>query len=560
MKTQKRIICVMLLLSLMLSLFLPLMVSAEESYTLSGTWFFNEDIDFSDSSTNAYVNFISAELSSCYDLEFLSSYKQIHYMDDELGNVLVYDGSNWISDDYRYVDFGSTPQEVSREFYTQFTSVAKKVTVAPSNVIDDLSKDENFDVNAYPHNSTDYSLNVIQIAEGEGGELFIYVYQPSDATKDYEAKYINMSLQDISTRDLTYNLYSLTLVNSYGVFDKYQVDNFTVSDDSDRFYNIAGIYRPYDSDVDTSSSSEAIDGVNYKSFSVGQSWYTYYYNGELFYEMETMDVVEIDVFATGSLRYSNGFILYDNACDSHYIAFSVGNYDVEKIYDADITYKLTKYNYWYNNLGATSTNVLGTETVTKKLSEFDTGSNAGNGLLGKKYTWNRIQDVETFKTEAEADANETFNEVELAGLEQSEFVFRFAETDFTATSTGTEYLSEYSVASEIGILRLHFLSEGQYYNLGVVSDLVATDSTPELDTSNKDNIINYIEEMDEYLGDFLTFLMLIILVAIILVALVYLKPLASAIGKGFKEIISLIWSAVTLPFQLIGSLFSSKRR
>ena len=547
----------MLLLSLVLSLFLPLMVSAEESYTLGGTWFFNEDIDFSDSSTNAYVNFISAELSSCYDLEFLSSYKQIHYMDDELGNVLVYDGSKWVSDDYRYVDFGSTPQEVSREFYTQFTSVAKKVTVAPSNVIDDLSKDENFYVNAYPHNSTDYSLNVIQIAEGEGGELFIYVYQPSDATKDYEAKYINMSLQDISTRDLTYNLYSLTLVNKYGVFDKYVVNDFTVSEDSDRFYNIAAIYRPYDKEVDTSSSSEAIDDVNYKSYSVGQSWYTYYYNGELYYEMETMDVVEIDVYATGSLRYYEGFKLYADACDSHYIAFSIGNYDVEKIYDADITYTLTTYNYWYNNLGATSLNVTGTETVTKKLTEFDTGSNDGDGLRGKKYTWNRIQDVSTFKTEAEADANETFNEVELAGLEQSEFVFRFAETDFTATSTGTEYLSEYSVATEIGILRLHFLAEGQYYNLGAVSDLVATDSVPELETSNIDNIIN---AMDEYLGDFLTLLMLIILVAFILVALVYLKPLASAIGKGFKEIISLIWSAVTLPFQLIGSLFSSKRR
>lgn len=556
MKIQKRILSLMLLLILILSLFLPLTVSAEGSYTVSGLWLIDTEPELPTTTINQSVTFTTNFDDTVFNT--MDIYSSSIYMGNDSLGIMAYSGSTWNDDGYRYVNFGDTPQSVSSEYYSWISKAGKKVTITASAVLDDLSKDKNFDVNAYPHNSTDYSLNVIQIAEGEGGELFVYVYQPSDATKDYEAKYINMSLQDISTRDLTYNLYSLTLVNKYGVFDKYVVNDFTVSEDSDRFYNIASIYRLYDEKVD--ASSEAIDSVQCKAYEVGQSWYTYYYNGELFYEMETMDVVEIDVFATGSLRYSNGFILYDNACDSHYIAFSVGNYDVEKIYDADITYKLTKYNYWYNNLGATSTNVLGTETVTKKLSEFDTGSNAGNGLLGKKYTWNRIQDVETFKTEAEADANETFNEVELAGLEQSEFVFRFAETDFTSTSTGTEYLSEYSVASEIGILRLHFLSEGQYYNLGVVSDLVATDSAPELDTSNKDNIINYIEEMDEYLGDFLTVIMLVIFVLIILVAVVYLKPLASAIGKGFKEIISLIWSVITLPFQLIGSLFSRKRR
>ena len=428
-----------------------------------------------------------------------------------------------------------------------------------SNVLDDLKKDKSFNSSAYPAKPNDYSLQVIQIAEGEHGELFIYVYQPSDATKDYKAKYINMSLESIyEKRNLQYKLYSLTWLNSDGVFDKYVVNDFTVKNDLYRYYSIAAIYREFDSTVD--ASSEAIDTKQYKGYPVGQYWCAYYYNDVLTYEMEKINVVNIDVQATGSVRYFDGFKFYWDSCDSHYIAFSVSNYNIEKIYDADITYTITNYNYWYNNLGAESTTVLGTETFTKKLTEFDTAGNSGGGLLGKKYTWNRIQDVNTFIKEAEEDANEAFSTEEKNALNNAQFVFRFAETDYATVSTGTEVNTEYSVATNIGVLRLHFLAEGKVYNLGCVSDLVGTDSNPELVVDGKDNLKNYLEEMDYYLEDFFKVMFLIILVIIILIFIIYFKPVISLMFRGVTEIFSLIYSTITLPFQLIASAFKNKRR
>ena len=570
MKNTKKILSIMLLLSMFLTFLLPLTVSAEESYTLSGTWIFNENIKASASSVNSYLNFTSHTCSSGYDIEYLgSTYNQIRYMDDELGNVLVYDSSGWKSLEYRTVDFGEAPQKVEKDFYLWFISVAKKFGVKPSSVIADLNKDSKFNANNYPHIADDYGLEVIQIAESDNGELYIYVYQPSDATKNLEAKYINMSLQDISKRNLTYDLYSLTLVNSYGVFDKYVVNDFKVSSDPDRFYNIASIYRAYDSSID--STSEAIDSKQYVAFEVAQSWYAYYYNGQLQYEMETMDVVEIEYHATGSVRYANGLKfgqLYIDSCDSHYVAFSIENYDVEKIYDADIVYTIGTYSwaetytpYHY------SEELASTQVYKKTLSHLETASNDGSGLFGKKYTWYRIQDVNTFINEAQNDANESFSEDELAALRSSDFVFRFAETDYYMTPTSTSSFGSFSKTENVGILRLHFLSEGKYYNLGVVSDLVGTDEKPDLDVSGSDNFQNNLEELMELINsifDFLDELYSIVLIIILVLGFVlfarFAKPIFTPIKQGFGEIFSIILAIILTPFELIASLFRNKRR
>ena len=48
-----------------------------------------------------------------------------------------------------------------------------------STVLEDLQSDSSFNVESYPLKEKDYSLQVIQIAESENKELFIYAYQPS---------------------------------------------------------------------------------------------------------------------------------------------------------------------------------------------------------------------------------------------------------------------------------------------------------------------------------------------------------------------------------------------
>ena len=60
--------------------------------------------------------------------------------------------------------------------FSAFISFA--IDNAFSNVLEDLESDENFVVEEYPVNMTDYSLQIINVAESTDKELFIYVYQP----------------------------------------------------------------------------------------------------------------------------------------------------------------------------------------------------------------------------------------------------------------------------------------------------------------------------------------------------------------------------------------------
>lgn len=80
-----------------------------------------------------------------------------------------------------------------------------------SKVLDDLKKDEGFNIEDYPLVEDNHSLQVIQIAESNDKELFIYVYQPS-------AKYIATSIDFSTTYDeddnfYDFNNYKLKLLN-----------------------------------------------------------------------------------------------------------------------------------------------------------------------------------------------------------------------------------------------------------------------------------------------------------------------------------------------------------
>ncbi|MBO5010550.1 MAG: hypothetical protein J6D20_07645 [Clostridia bacterium] len=436
-----------------------------------------------------------------------------------------------------------------------FSITASAESTGYTNVLTDLQKDSSFNPDNYPAKEDDTSVQVIHIAEGENGELFIYVYQPCDAKKDYKAKFINMSLQNPVEKNLQYKLYSLTWLNSNGVFDKYIVNDFTVTSSAERYYNIATVYRPYDKTVDT--SSEAIDNIQCKGFAVGQYWKAYYYNNVLFYEAKHIDVVDIEIQATGTVRYTEGFKLYVDSCDSHYVAFSIKNYNVEQIYDADITYTINNYekSTVYTVGGGTTTKLTSSEKKDSEyLSAKEVGSNDGDGWLGKKYSWYRITDVTTFKKQVEEDSNDTFSQEELDGLAKSQFVFRFAETEYRLVSSPNASVSYYSEAVNIGVLRLHFLSDGQFYNLGCVSDLVGTDSIPELTVDLLDNIENM--EIWEKL-----YALLCLIVFLIILSFFFspIKAVLKVIWEGIKFIFSMLCAIITLPIQLIQQAFSKDK-
>ena len=554
---NKRIICAILLFCLMVVMFSPFTVSAEETYTLSGEWVIDKEFAFPDTPIRQDIKFTTKFSTDTY--RYIVFEKPNLVIGNYSGITSAYSSLGWTSSAFRFLDFGLTPQSVSKEFYLYFTSIAKQRSLKPSDILDDLSKDSRFDLEEYPDDPTDYGLHVVQIAESENHELFIYVYQPSNATRDYEARYINMSLENPTSKKATNKLYSLTLVDTHGTLDKYKVNNFFVSDDEDRYYNIATIYRFFDSEVD--NSSDAVDTIQGRGYEVGQCWHAYYYNDELYYERKDVNVVEVDIKATGSIYYPEGFKLHVDACDSHYVAFSVENYKVDQIFDADITYTMDYYTWTESyTIGGSRTDTLESSTLVESdyLSSKETGSNDGDGWFGVKYTWTRIQDIDTFLSDVAKDTDRTFSEEELNALKNSQFVFRFLETEnykWTDHINGNASGGHYTLVEDISILRLHFVSEGKRYNLGVVGDLVGIDSTPDGGLNVNENLENWWEEN----GDEVTAIvaLIIFLLAAILIY-IYARDLGVAIIRGVADLLTLLINLLLLPFKLLSALLKNR--
>ena len=434
-----------------------------------------------------------------------------------------------------------------------FAVPAEAATVSYSNVLEDLEKDVNFNPEDYPADPTDYSLKIIQVVESESGELFLYVYQPSNDTKDLKAAKVNMSLQEPSDKAATYSLYNLTWLNSDGVFDKYIVNDFVVSDEAYRYYTISTIYRKHDESIDD-PALDADDTIDYVGLAVGQSWCCYSYNGEYNCESKKIDFVEVEIQSVGFTQFPEGFKLYLDKCDSHFVAFSIEGFDVDHIYDADVsyTYKTATRATGLGLTGETNYSEPVTENLT--ISDYQQGSNDGDGLFGKKYTWDRISTVEQFISETEDYTNEFLSNSDRENLSKSEFVFRFLETSrSTSSSISGTTVSYWTSVTEVAILRLHFLSEGKVYNLGVVSDIVSDDGIPDYIVTIGDNFMN-----QEWWQILVALLGAIILGLLLSLLLPVFKAIFSVVWIVIKIIFKFCYNIILFPYKIFVSLFRKK--
>lgn len=345
--------------------------------------------------------------------------------------------------------------------------LAKADTVAGSSVLADLQKDENFKLDNYPAKADDYSLQVIQIAESSAKELLVYVYQPAAETKKLQATSINIStgIND----NVAYKNYKLTYLSSEKTLAKYAVQEFELKSDALRYYDISSIFRKWEKGLDEEPTDDnTIDEV---SFEVAQLWTASTVNGQVSYSCVETETVEIVNKHVGSIYCENGWFSRVDAIDSHYIAFST-NKQIDKLIDADISFTYTPM-YKRHNLGGDHIYTNG-ETQLKQLtlSETDKVTLKPSGIGGKKYEWNRIQSVETFKNE-----NELKDET-LEALLGTQWVFRFFETDYRVSNDGNLHYY-YTVVNEVTILRLKFDSDGKIYNLGVVDNKQSGDTRPD---------------------------------------------------------------------------------
>lgn len=401
------------------------------------------------------------------------------------------------------------------------SSAAYASTSDYTSVIDDLTSDSSFKASDYPSNENDYSLNVIQIAESSDGELFVYVYQPSGkmtATSINISTAINDSLKYVN--------YKLTYLNSSGVFYKYRVEGLTVKSDTVRYYDISSVFRKWVEGIDNEASGgNTVDEVSY---AVSQLWTACTINGEVSYNMLSTETIVVTDKYVGFIRYIDGFSLYKDSCDSHYVAFSTDK-PIDRLMEADVYYVSRDFTE-YMSLFGTNYTYGDEEKHYVSLDYTQKAENDVGGLIpGNKYTWDRIQSVSDFI------ATEELTEESKEYLSGKEWVLRFCETDYyqgaviggTRQSTGTQ-------VTQVTILRLKFETDGITYNLGVVDNKQTGDLNPDNYPDPEFNIPWYVWAL---LG----------LVAVILLV-VLINPVASLLLFILKG----IWAIVSAPFKFIG--------
>lgn len=346
-----------------------------------------------------------------------------------------------------------------------------------SDVLDDLQNDSNFNAADYSIVTGDYSIEVIQIAESENKELFVYTYQPCQPVYPLVATEINMSLSDkvggivvddeVVAGSDTSKLYQLTLLNTDGVFAKYKVNDFTVSSDLVRYYTISSIYRDYIEDIDGESGND--NTKISKAFAVGKQFAAMTTESGVAYSCKDIDFVVIENPFVDFLAYGtyDGFdLIFGNVdyTDIHYIAFTPDR-QIDTLKEADVTY--TTQSYTLNGSGKDTGYSYGEK------SEPQYKTLTGNEQVGvdghPEYTWNSIYTAQDFmKTTTLTGEAKT-------QVENSQFVLVFLATkcsvqDLTDLMQGHYQRVTGTKVSDVAILRLMFETDGVTYNLGVVMD------------------------------------------------------------------------------------------
>lgn len=428
-----------------------------------------------------------------------------------------------------------------------------------TNVLEDLQKDENFNVASFPKDISDLSLKVIQVAETTGNELLVYVYQPS-VDKQYMATTINIS---VST-ELKYDNYKLVYLNNEETLFKYKVSGLKVSSDVGRHYDISSIYRAFVKGVDQEAGND--NTVSEIAYNVGQKWQAVTIDGNVFYHKIDVETIEITDKFVGFVRYEGGFKLLPNtSCDSHFVAFST-NKPIDNLISADVYFK-TQYMHYYEPTSVFNPTFCKVEENNVSLSYTDKAKvSVPADIFGKiTYKWERIQSVNDFLKDVNFNnvynrglVNTTvmskINDESLEAFNQKQWVLRFFESNYIEDSKIVHNgLAPFpvvdckrTIVSDVSILRLEFETDGIVYNLGVVDNKQSGGDLP----------VNDFEISNDYskLVHLISIIILVILALACLVVLSIFSPVFKQIfiiiGKGIYYFFKGLWWVVSAPFSV----------
>lgn len=342
-------------------------------------------------------------------------------------------------------------------------------TVDTYTVIQDFSQAENFDMAKYPAVTGDYSLSLIQIAESEKGQLYVYVYRPSGAgAKNYATEIrLEMPVDGVETSPADYKL---QLLSTSGTLDKYVVSGVSVRSDAVRYYSVVQLARAFDSTID--QAPEGDNTASTVAYSVGQTWKAETSGESVTYAMKYEDVVLITDKYVGFVRYKNEENIFGRACDSHFVAFATDR-DIDELLQARVYYCFQDVVREYNSAiinESPYTYTYGEMTESEILLSADNRMTVTTGGLFKNtFEWDEIQTVPEF-----LDGGEDYHLTKEAQkpFDGMQFVLRFCGTDYKMTGATTlqYFKEEYTSVSDVTILELTFMTDGETYDMAAVDN------------------------------------------------------------------------------------------
>lgn len=464
-------------------------------------------------------------------------------------------------------------------------------------VMDDLRKDETFDEMVYLPVDGDYSLHVIQVAEGEGGELFVYVYQPFGSSRNLLASSITLARSKSgkdSAQNLSFVNYKLTYLNSSEVFFKYKITNFSLSSDTVRHYNVAAIMRPWDSTIDEPAPNG--NKITEVPFEVNKLWTVTAEGDNVSYAMQETETVRITSKIVGYVNYSDGWRLWfggttSGATSAHFVAFSTDR-QIDKLVEVEVSFKTQDAQYrWCDNFihawhykqkfDYIKSDPIDHDNVV--LRETDKAATNVGVSFADKHEWNRIMTSQEFLDYHDSE-NGDYQLVtdDKANIQKQQWVLSFYETPiYQEGDVGWslilgapidllwkgEKLMKYTEVYELVMLRMMFQKDGETYNLGVIDNKQTGSGKPS-------NISNSIQDLKDALAkiegffnkaklvfEFLLenwWLLIVGVLAIglivsLIVSIVKLgaKVVFKAVGKILWWILKIVFYIVSLPVWLI---------
>lgn len=404
-----------------------------------------------------------------------------------------------------------------------------------TDVLEDLRKDETFDVAQFPKSDKD-KMDVFQVAESNAGEVFLYVYAPQGDKLTASEVRISTSIGDnLAPKD-----YKLTLLSRNGTLSKYIVNDLAVKSDVVRYYLIIQIARPWDKNLDGELPGD--NTGNTKAYATEKLFTACTIDGNVTYTETHADVITIIDKYVGYLRYLNGFWIMKSSCDSHFVAF-----DTDKPIDRLIEATVSFVHKHCTEIVLVSKTYGDSKTEEVTLYDDDNVSNDAS-IFGVKHTWSRIEKVSDFinKEDLEKDVEDE--------LRNKQWVLRFYESNVTE-AYGRLYKSiDSEVVTDVTILRLKFETNGDIYNLGVVDNKQTGNTEPAggddlLDEANKaiKRVIDFFNMLADFFQKFVAFFKQYWWVFLIIAVLIALAILA----KFCKPVAEFL----VLPFKLIGKLF-----